>query len=93
MRYTHQTISTLTDQVLQAAEQFRQRPLPEELALVYLDGLFLKVLGEEGVERSAVYVALGITPAGERQVWTNPFGTGKARAPSWATGSCPARTL
>ena len=68
MRYTHQTISTLTDQVLQAAEQFRQRPLPEELALVYLDGLFLKVLGEEGVERAAVYVALGVTPAGERQV-------------------------
>ena len=92
MRYTHQTISTLTDQVLQAAEQFRQRPLPEELALVYLDGLFLKVLGEEGVERAAVYVVLGVSPAGERQVWTNPFGTGKARAPSWATGACPART-
>jgi len=68
MRYTHQTISTLTDQVLQAAAQFRQRPLPEELALVYLDGLFLKVPGEEGVERAAVYVALGVTPAGERQV-------------------------
>jgi len=80
------------DQVLQAAAQFRQRPLPEGLALVYLDGLFLKVLGEEGVERAAVYVALGVTPAGERQVWTNPFGTGKARAPSWATGACPART-
>ena len=63
MRYTHQTISTLTDQVLQAAAQFRQRPLPEELALVYLDGLFLKVPGEEGVERAAVYVALGVTPA------------------------------
>jgi len=56
------------DQVLQAAAQFRQRPLPEELALVYLDGLFLQVLGEEGVERAAVYVALGVTPAGERQV-------------------------
>jgi len=63
MRYTHQTISTLTDQVLQAAAQFRQRPLPEELALVYLDGLFLQVPGEEGVERAAVYVALGVTPA------------------------------
>jgi len=66
MRHTHQTISTLTDQVLQAAAQFRQRPLPEELALVYLDGLLLKVLGEEGVERAAVYVALGVTPAGGR---------------------------
>jgi len=45
---------------MQAAAQFRQRPLPEELALVYP----YKVLGEEGVERSAVYVAPGVTPAG-----------------------------
>jgi len=42
-RYTHETISALTDQVLEGAEAFRQRPLPEEMALVYLDGLFLKV--------------------------------------------------
>jgi len=86
------TIRALTDRVLQAAGQLRQRPLPEGLAPVYLDGLLLKVLGEEGVGRAAVYVALGVTPAGG-QVWTNPFGTGKARAPSWATGACPARTL
>ena len=51
-RYTHETISAITDQVLEAAEAFRMRPLPEEMALVYLDGFFLKVLREGvGVER------------------------------------------
>lgn len=68
-RYTHETISAITDQVLEAAEAFQKRPLPEEMAFVYLDGFFLKVLREGlGVERAAVYVALGVTPKGERQV-------------------------
>lgn len=68
-RYTHETISAITDQVLEAAEAFRMRALPEEMAFVYLDGFFLKVLREGlGVEREVVYVALGVTPKGERQV-------------------------
>ena len=68
-RYSHETPSSLTDQVLGAAEAFRRRPLPEEMAFVYLDGLFLKVFREgEGVGREAVYVALGVTPEGRRQV-------------------------
>lgn len=54
---------------MKAAETFRQRPLPTEMAFVYLDGFYLKVLREGfGVEREAVYVALGITPCGERQI-------------------------
>lgn len=68
-RYTHETISAITDQVLEGAEAFCRRPLPEEMALVYLDGFFLKVLREGlGVEREAVYVALGVSPCGARQV-------------------------
>ncbi len=68
-RYTHETISAITDGVLERVQAFRQRPLPEELAFVYLDGFFLKVHREgQGVEREAVYVALGVTPSGERQI-------------------------
>ena len=37
------------------------------MAFVYLDGLTLKVL-REGIVRETVYVALGVTPFGERQV-------------------------
>jgi hypothetical protein len=59
----------MTEEVLQAVEAFRRRPLPEEMAFVYLDGLYLKLLREgEGVVREVVYVALGVTPSGERQV-------------------------
>jgi putative transposase len=68
-RYSHETISAMTEEVLQAVEAFRRRPLPEEMAFVYLDGLYLKLLREgEGVVREVVYVALGVTPSGERQV-------------------------
>jgi Transposase and inactivated derivatives len=68
-RYSHETISAMTEEVLQAVEAFLRRPLPEEMAFVYLDGLYLKLLREgEGVVREVVYVALGVTPSGERQV-------------------------
>ncbi|ADW21858.1 transposase [Thermus scotoductus SA-01] len=55
--------------MLKEVEAFRHRPIPEDMAWVYLDGFFLKVLREGiGVEREAVYVALGVTPGGQRQV-------------------------
>ena len=74
-RYSHETLSArkvaslTTDEVLEAAGAFRTRPLPEEMAFVYLDGLSLKVLRDgEGIVRETVYVALGVTPSGERRV-------------------------
>lgn len=60
-RYSHETLSALkiasltTDEVLEGAEAFRRRLLPEEMALVYLDGLSLKVLRDgEGIARGHV---------------------------------------
>jgi hypothetical protein len=47
-RYSHETISAMTEEVLQAVEAFRRRPLPEEMAFVYLDGLYLKLLRGRG---------------------------------------------
>ncbi len=68
-RYTHETVSAITDGVLERVEGFRRRPLPEEMAFVYLDGFSLKVLREGlGMERETVYVALGLTPGGERML-------------------------
>jgi transposase-like protein len=59
----------MTEEVLRAVEAFRRRPLPEEMAFVYLDGLYLKLLREgEGVVGEVVYVALGVTLSGERRV-------------------------
>ena len=68
-RHSHETISAMTEEVLRAVEAFRRRPLPGEMAFVHLEGLYLKLLREgEGVVREVVYVALGVTPSGERRV-------------------------
>jgi Transposase and inactivated derivatives len=43
---------------------FRRRPLPEEMAFVYLDGLYLKLLREgEGVVREVVYYPFMLSPS------------------------------
>jgi len=42
-RCSHETLSALTDEVLGAAEAFRRRLLPEEMAFVHLDGPSPKV--------------------------------------------------
>ncbi|BDG29771.1 hypothetical protein TthSNM76_19810 (plasmid) [Thermus thermophilus] len=77
-RYSHETLSALTDQVLEAAGAFRTRPLPEEMAFVYLDGLSLKVFREgEGIVREAC-----MWP------WASPL---MGRGGSWGSGFCPRR--
>lgn len=57
-------------------EAFRNRPLEERYAIVFIDALFLKVFREGGgIEQEALYVALGVTPAGYRRVlgfWLYP---------------------
>jgi transposase-like protein len=90
-RYSHETISAMTEGVLRGVEAFRRRPLPEEMAFVYLDGLHLRLLREgEGVVREVVYVALGVTPSGERRVLgygllpaESALGCGPETGPSW----------
>jgi transposase-like protein len=47
-RYSPETISNFTDQVLSSAKAFEEGPLPEELAFVYLVGFALRVSEEEG---------------------------------------------
>jgi transposase-like protein len=93
-RYSHETISAMTEEVLQAVEAFRRRPLPEEMAFVYLDGLYLRLLREgEGVVREVVYVALGVTPSGERQVlgyWLLPAESALGCGGAW--GRCGPET-
>jgi putative transposase len=89
-RYSHETISAMTEEVLQAVEAFRRRPLPEEMAFVYLDGLYLKLLREgEGVVREVVYVALGVTPSGERRVLGELWQRGLRRVLLFITDGLP----
>ncbi len=67
-RYSHSTVSRITDLVLERVEAFRTRSLRKRYAIVYLDCLFVKVLREGGIRKEAVYVVLGIDPEGRREV-------------------------
>ncbi len=66
-RYSHETVSNLTELVQEEVEAFRHRPLPRRLFAVYLDALFLKLqCSGKGIEKQALYAALGLTTDGRR---------------------------
>jgi len=67
-RYSHSTVSRITDLVLERVEAFRTRTLGERYAIVYLDRLFVEVLREGGIRKEVVYVVLGIDLEGRREV-------------------------
>jgi putative transposase len=62
------TISRVTDAVLEDVEAWRTRPLDAVYPIVYFDALFVKVREDRSVRNRACYLALGVTCDGEREV-------------------------
>jgi putative transposase len=62
------TISRVTDAVLDDVQAWRTRPLEEIYAIVYLDALSVKVREDRSVRNRACYLALGVTLDGTREV-------------------------
>lgn len=66
-------ISEVTDQVMEHARAWQSRPLERIYPIVFLDAMFVKMRHEGRVENRAVYVAVGITLEGAKDVlgmWT-----------------------
>jgi putative transposase len=61
-------ISRVTDAVIDEMRGWQQRPLEATYPIVYLDALFVSVRDGGTVAKKAVYVALGVTADGEREV-------------------------
>lgn len=61
-------ISTVTDAVLDEAHAWQGRPLDEVYPVVYLDALYISVRDGAVVKKKAVFVALGMTVDGDREV-------------------------
>jgi putative transposase len=67
-------ISEVTDAVMEDARAWQSRPLDAFYAVVFLDALYVKMRHEGRVENRAVYVAIGITLEGRKDVlglWTS----------------------
>jgi putative transposase len=67
-------ISNVTDAVLDEVRAWQARPLDAVYPIVYLDALVVKMREDGTVQNRAVYVAIGITMEGHKEVlglWTS----------------------
>src|ERR687897_286023 len=62
------TISRVTDAVLEDVQAWRSRPLERVYPIVYFDALHVKVREDRSVRTRACYLAIGASVEGEREV-------------------------
>jgi putative transposase len=65
---TPSLISAVTDEVMEEVTAWQQRPLETCYAVVMFDCLYVKIRDEGVVRSKAVYVALGVTRTGGKEV-------------------------
>jgi transposase-like protein len=61
-----ESISAITDKVLSRAKEWQTRPLESVYAIVYLDGMVVKIKTDGVVKNRTVYVILGIDLCGNK---------------------------
>ena len=82
---SRETISKITDQILDDMLAWQHRPLDALYAVVLIDAIVIKIRGSQVANRP-VYVAIGVNMDGERDVlglWVGPSGGEGAK--QWAT--------
>jgi putative transposase len=76
---SRETISTITDQVLDGLAEWQSRPLDGVYAVLFLDAIHVKIRDGQVANRP-IYVALGVTADGERDIlglWAGEHGDGE----------------
>src|SRR5689334_10045594 len=74
-----QTITTITDRVMEGLADWQSRPLDAVYAVVFIDAINVKIR-EGQVANRPIYLALGVTVDGERDVlglWAGEHGDGE----------------
>src|SRR5437868_13562709 len=74
-----QTISTITDRVMEGMAEWQSRPLDSVYAVIFIDAINVKIR-EGQVANRPIYLALGVTVDGERDVlglWAGEHGDGE----------------
>jgi putative transposase len=65
---SHETVSRITDQVLEEVRAWQARPLEQVYAVVFLDAIVVKVRDNQVVQNKPAYIAIGIDADGEKHV-------------------------
>jgi transposase-like protein len=77
-----ETISRITDRVIEEMQAWQARPLDEVYAAVFIDAIMVKVRDGQVANRP-VYAAIGVTLAGEKDILGLWAGTGGEGAKFW----------
>ena len=77
-----ETVSRITDRVVEEMQSWQGRPLDEVYAAVFIDAIVVKVRDGQVANRP-VYAAIGVTLAGEKDVLGLWAGTGGEGAKFW----------
>lgn len=62
------TISNLNKKAYEHIEKWRARPITEEYAYVYVDGIFLRRCFGEDFENVSILIAIGVSEDGYREI-------------------------
>src|SRR5216684_536806 len=65
---SHETVSRITDGVLEEVRAWQSRPLEQVYAVVFLDAIVVKVRDNHVVQNKPAYLAVGIDADGEKHV-------------------------
>jgi transposase-like protein len=78
------TISRVTDKVLPVVREWQGRPLDPVYAVVFMDAIHFHVRSEGSVIKKAVYIAIGLSTSGKKDVLGMWVGENES-AKFWAT--------
>jgi transposase-like protein len=78
------TISTITDRVIAELTDWQSRPLDAIYPVVFIDAIFVKIRDGQVANRP-IYVAIGVTVDGDRDILGLWIGQGGEGAKYWAT--------
>jgi putative transposase len=78
------TISRVTDKILPVVREWQGRPLEAVYAVVFMDAIHFHVRSEGSVVKKAVYVAIGLSTTGKKDVLGMWVGENES-AKFWAT--------
>jgi transposase-like protein len=77
-----ETISRITDKVIEEMQAWQQRPLDEIYAAIFIDAIMVKVRDGQVANRP-IYAAIGVSLAGEKDILGLWAGTGGEGAKFW----------
>jgi len=78
------TISAITDRVIAELTEWQSRPLDAIYPVVFIDAIFVKIRGGQVANRP-IYVAIGVSVDGDRDILGLWIGQGGEGAKYWAT--------